>query len=338
MGDSLVRRISSVALVAILIVVGCLGFDAAAVGADIKAHFDQPSEPMDRALRDFALQAGCNISFEPSLVARLQAPAIKGEYSRGEALSILLTGTALKTVTVNDNTIQVLDRRAEPELIKRTADKRELDEIVVTGTHIRGVSSASAVAEIGREQIDRSGYASLSDLMLSVPQNFGGGINAATIINNSQVNSRFADNPTGASVPNLRGLGPGSTLTLIDGHRMAAALAGGGSDISSIPLDAIERVEVVTDSASAIYGSDAVAGVVNIILKRDYQGAKTGLSYGYAPDGGGTQKRASQMFGTSWDSGEVMLAYEHMQQDAVDAKDRDFTSSAAEPNSRVPNT
>ena len=273
------------------------------------------------------------------MVVGLQAPPVKGEYSRGEALSILLTGTALKAVTVDNNTIQVVERGGQTELDKKTADKRgDLEEIVVTGTHIRGGSSASPVMQIGREEIDRSGYTSLADLMLSVPQMFGGGINPATGINNSPVNSSFADNPTGASVPNLRGLGPGSTLTLIDGHRMAAGLPGGGADITSIPIDAIDRVEIVTDSASAIYGSDAVAGVVNIILKQNYEGAKTSLSYGYAPEGGGAQKRASQLFGTSWSGGSMMLAYEHMQEDSVDARDRDFTAAAATPNSLLPTT
>jgi len=172
--------------------------------------------------------------------------------------------------------------------------------------------------------------------MLSLPQNFGGGYNAATAVNNSTINSLYADNPTGASVPNLRGLGPGSTLTLIDGHRMAAGLTGGGADIASIPIDAIDRIEVLTDSASAIYGSDAVAGVVNIILKRNYDGAETSLSYGLATHGGGTEKRASQLFGTHWNGGDVLIAYEHSQQDVVDARDREFTSSALGPTSLLP--
>lgn len=332
------RRIPSIGVLIILFAL-CLGNNQRVEAApDLRLHFDLPSEPMDRALRDFALQANCNISFEPSLVVGLQAPPVKGEYSRSAALSILLAGTALKAVTVNGNTIQVIKSGDEAELDKRGLERRVLEEIVVTGTHIRGGSVASPVMEIGREEIDRSGYASLSELMLSLPQNFGGGINAGTIVNNGTVNSRYANNPTGASVPNLRGLGPGSTLTLIDGHRMASGLGGGGSDIASIPIDAIDRVEVVTDSASAIYGSDAVAGVVNIILKRDYQGAKTGFSYGYAPEGGGAEKRASQLFGTSWSGGNVMLAYEHMQQDAVDAKNRDFTAAAPTPNSLLPST
>lgn len=303
--------------------------------AEIKTHFDLPAEALDKALRDFAVQAHCNVSYEPSVVAGLRAPVIKGDFTAADALAMLLVGTRLSATHVDENTIRVV-RTADSGNLQ--GDKDALSEIVVTGSHIRGISVASPVIEIGREEIDRSGYQSLADLMLTLPQNFGGGTNPGSITDTSQVNGRYADNPTGASVPNLRGLGPGSTLTLVDGHRMASGLPGGGADISSIPIDAIERVEILTDSASSIYGSDAVAGVVNIILKQKYEGAKTSVSYGFAPQGGGDQKRASQMFGTAWDGGNVMIAYEHFQQNELDAGDRDFTSSASEPNALLPET
>jgi iron complex outermembrane recepter protein len=349
--------------------------EATATRPEIKSHFDLPAGPLDKALREFAAQANCNISYEPSIVAGLQAPAIIGEYTIGHALSLLLKGTKLRAVNVNENTIQILEAPqstsrdislapnggfphgvvhtgsdvqtpavgsadADPNnstgVDDKSRDKKDLEEIIVTGTHIRGVSIASPTIEIGREEIDRSGYTSIADLMLSLPQNFGGGYNAATTVINSLVNINYSNNPTAAAVPNLRGLGPGSTLALVDGHRMAAGLPGGGADISSIPVDAIERIEVVTDSASAIYGSDAVAGVVNVILKRNYDGAETSLSYGLATEGGGTEKRASQLFGTHWNGGDVLIAYEHGQQDAIDTRDRKFTSSAREPNSLLP--
>jgi len=375
------HRRSGIILLAICTALLSIDVSAAPAGTEIKTHFDLPAEPLDKALRDFAIQANCNISYEPSLVTGLQAPAIKGEFTPASVLTILLTGTRLRAVNVNEDTIQVLEKSATtsqqygstadgnndshagrvvhvadagPVTQSAAADstdsstsnsvpsdeeakgKKDLDEIVVTGTHIRGVSPASPVIEIGREEIDRSGYTSITDVMLSLPENFGGGYNPGGIANNSQVNARYADNPAGASVPNLRGLGPGSTLTLVDGHRMAAGLPGGGEDISSIPLDAIDHIEIVTDSASAAYGSDAVAGVVNVILKKSYDGAKSSVSYGLAPDGGGTEKRASQLFGTTWSGGDGIIAYEYMQQDAVDAKDRSFTSSAAVPNSLLP--
>jgi outer membrane receptor protein involved in Fe transport len=358
-----------------------LGASIAFAAADSKSHFDLPAEPLDKALQDFAIQVHYQISYEPSLVAGIRAPALKGEFTPSDALSMLLKGTKLRAVYVGKDVIRVLEKGASasqnttsetpssntsggalvrsvdddgsnrlpgPDVAPgsdRTAsgtgdnkprDNKDLEEIIVTGTHIRGVSMASPTIEIGREEIDRSGYTSIADLMLSLPQNFGGGYNAATAVNNSVVNSAYSDNPTGASVPNLRGLGPGSTLTLVDGHRMAAGLTGGGADIASIPIDAIDRIEVLTDSASAIYGSDAVAGVVNVILKRNYDGAETSLSYGLATNGGGTEKRASQLFGTHWNGGDVLIAYEHSRQDAVDARDREFTSSALGPTSLLP--
>jgi iron complex outermembrane receptor protein len=343
---------AGIILLAIFATVFSLGASGAPspVRSDIKSHFDLRAEPLDKALRDLAVQAKCNISYDPSIVAGLQAPAISGEFTVGRALSLLLKGTKLRAVNINENTIQITEMppsrpqdtasdtasNSPTNHEDRSRDKKELEEIVVTGTHILGVSTPSPVIEIGREEIDRSGYTSITDVMLSLPENFGGGYNPATIVGNTQVNQYL--NYTGASVPNLRGLGPGSTLTLIDGHRMASGLAGGGADIASIPIDAIDRIEVVGDSASAIYGSDAVAGVVNIILKRNYDGAKTSLSYGFAPDGGGAQKRASQLFGTHWDGGDALIAYEHAQQDAVDARDRAFTSSTPEPYSLLPQT
>ena len=205
-------------------------------GTGVKSSFDLPVETLDKALRDFAIQAHCNIAFEPSVVAGLQAPAIKGEFTAADALAMILAGTRLTPVNIDENTIRVV---RSPDSSDKSDDNDALNEIVVTGSHIRGISVASPVMEIGREEIERSGYKSLADFMLTVPQNFGGGTNPGSITGASEINSRYNDNPTGASVPNLRGLGPGSTLTLVDGHRMAAGLPGGGADISSIPIDAI---------------------------------------------------------------------------------------------------
>lgn len=352
-----------------------LALASTAATASPKA-FSIDAEEAPRALLEFGRQSAVQILFASEKVKGVITNSVHGNYEPVEALKLLLKGTILVVSEKPDGVLVVEPQgkshttsrastvpAADPDISARLAqagttsgqapdsarnstviaspsesEQDKIAEIIVTGTHIRGVSMASPLIEIGREEIDRSGYTSVADLMLSLPQNFGGGYNPATMVGNSQININNADNPTGASVPNLRGLGSGSTLTLIDGHRMAAGLPAGGADISSIPIDAIDRIEVLTDSASAVYGSDAVAGVVNIILKRDYDGAKTSLSYGFAPAGGGTEKRASQMFGTHWDGGDVLIAYEHRQQDAVDARDRKFTSTALEPNSLLPQT
>ena len=318
-------------------VAGCFGLGAAAVSADLKSHFDLPAEPMDRALRDFALQANCNISFAPSLVAGLQAPAVKGEYSRGEALSILLTGTALKAVTVNDNTIQVVERGAGTELDRKTAEKRDLEEIVVTGTHIRGISNrTNPVMVIDREQIERSGYASTQDLFRSLPQNFSSG--EASEDGLLTGNPGAFQNTDHASGVNLRGLGATSTLVLLNGHRLVPSATGTFVDVSQIPLAAIERVEILTDGSSAIYGSDAVGGVVNIILRKDYQGADTAVRYGATSNGGRDEVQAVQTLGSSWSTGSVVGTLQFQRQGGLAASSRSFADALPYPNDLLPET
>ena len=330
----------------------------------------------------------CQISYEPALVAGLQAPEIRGEYTPSAVLSLLLKGTKLRAVNVTEDMIQVVESPAtttqevapgsESELAydeksmrvayaveatstatdatqeetkqnsnstevpadkKTTAKKQEsdsLDEVVVTGTHIHGTPPASAVITLDREDIDRSGYTAVGDLLRSLPQNFGGGNNPQVQVRNAPGNSNLS--PSGGTAPNLRGIGPASTLTLVNGHRLAQDTPAGGIDISLIPLDAVERVEIVTDGASAIYGSDAVAGVVNVILRKDYKGAQTSVSFGKATDGGANDWRASQLFGTTWASGGGMLVYERDKQDAVYSSQRDFTATAPTPYSLLPST
>jgi outer membrane cobalamin receptor len=109
----------------------------------------------------------------------------------------------------------------------------------------------------------------------------------------------------------LRGLGAQSTLTLVNGTRRAGSIDGRVVDISAIPLSIIERVEVVTGGRSAIYGADAVAGVVNLVTRRDFEGLESQLYYGYAPDGGGERLQLSQIVGVDADRGGFVAAYEY---------------------------
>ena len=165
-----------------------------------------------------------------------------------------------------------------------------LDRIEVTGSNIprTQIETASPVQVISREQIDRTGKATIAEFLQtltsdgagSIPKSFGNG---------------FAGGGAGIS---LRGLGAASTLVLLNGRRMAPyGLADDGqkvfTDLSVIPMDAVERVEVLKDGASAIYGSDAIAGVVNIILRRDFQGVTAKGSYGTSGDGDGNARKAS---------------------------------------------
>ena len=228
-------------------------------------------------------------------------------------------------------------KQAESLSVEGDSDRGKLEEIIVTGTHIRGVAPSSPVIEITRDQIERSGYTTIGDVIRGLPQNFSGGNNPQVQVGNAPGGVANIS-PSGGSAPNLRGLGPASTLTLVNGSRLAQDTAVGAADISLIPLDEVERVEVVTDGASAIYGSDAVGGVVNVILKKDYTGAQTTASFGKATDGGADDRRIAQLLGTTWDSGGALLVYEHDKQGAVYSEQRDFTSDALTPYSLLPSS
>ncbi len=170
------------------------------------------------------------------------------------------------------------------------APTQELQRVEVTGSNIRRVQSETAapVQTLTREDIDRSGKSSVAELLQtlsvdnqgSVPTTFGNGFAA------------------GASGISLRGLGTASTLVLVNGRRVAPyGLADDGqkvfTDLNMIPLEAVEKVEILKDGGSAIYGSDAIAGVVNIILKKDFKGIVLKASYGRSSYGDGIEKRGA---------------------------------------------
>jgi iron complex outermembrane receptor protein len=208
----------------------------------------------------------------------------------------------------------------------------QLEEIVVTGSHIRGIENkTNPVIIINQTQIEQSGYSSTQDLFFSLPQNYAGGSTTqAGFIGAGQLNGDFS------SAINLRGLGASSTLVLLNGHRMAPAVRGTEVDVSSIPLAAIERVEILTDGASAIYGSDAVGGVVNIITKKDYDGADTSARLGSVTSGSRHEETIAQTLGKSWESGNVTGTFQYQDHSRLDSSDRDFTADVPSPTDLLP--
>ena len=161
-------------------------------------------------------------------------------------------------------------------------DDQDVAEVIVTGTRLKGVDPASPRITITSEQIERGGYASIEDVLRNLPQNLGSANAAATqLFQGEYGGSRVPYGATlGASGINLRGLGTRSSLVLINGRRKARSSLDVQdllTDTSSIPLAQIERIEIITDGASAIYGADAVAGVLNVILREDYDGLSLGV-------------------------------------------------------------
>src|SRR5258705_177502 len=167
-----------------------------------------------------------------------------------------------------------------------------IERIEVTGTNIRRVDSEtpSEVQVITSEQMIKSGYTSVSQILRDLTANGQGTLSQS-------FNRAFAGGASGVA---LRGLSVGATLVLIDGYRMASYPLSddtqrGFVDISSIPFVAVDRIEVLLDGASAVYGSDAIAGVVNVILKKDFKGTNVNATGGTTTKGGGTTWNAQVM-------------------------------------------
>jgi len=196
----------------------------------------------------------------------------------------------------------------------------EADEIMVTGSRIRGVAPVGApTIALGRSDLTATTASTVADFLKEVPQITSTGIDETSFTTVGV----SASNVSRASAINLRGLTPVATLVLVDGHRVTpSGTAGAFVDPSSIPTIALERVEVVADGASAIYGSDAIAGVVNLILRKNFVGAETSVRINSADSYQRTQ--VSQLLGTNWGSGNLMFAYEYMKNDSLSSLERDF--------------
>ena len=339
-----------------LAAVAAAGLVASAAQAQSAVEIEVRSGDLEAALLSLASQTGQQIFFARSLVENRRAPAVKGALTADEALAILLAGSDLQARRAGPGLIVVERKddpkgtptsskaeqtRLEPASYERpptTDDRNErpasegnappvaVAELVVTGSNIRGGAAASPILVMDRGEIARSGQTTLAGALRMLPQNFGGGAAEGTATTGAD---RLARNGSYASGLNLRGLGNNATLVLINGRRVAGSGAFGDFvDISSIPTAAVERVEVLLDGASAIYGSDAVAGVVNVILRKDYEGAETRLLAGSATRGEPREYQFSQTIGHRWDSGGVLLAYELQHRDALSGDDRWFSATA----------
>lgn len=192
-------------------------------------------------------------------------------------------------------------------------------DIVVTGSRIRGVAPVgSTIVSVGLEEIAQSGAVTTAQVLQELPQIFNLGLSE-----NSRGQAGGSGNATYGTAINIRGISPFATLTLVNGHRMPlSGTLGQAVDPSVIPTIALQRVEVVADGASAIYGSDAVAGVVNLIMRRGFNGLEVRGRQGFGDNY--RDRQVSALVGHSWDTGNFTLAFEHAYQSGLNGRDRDF--------------
>ena len=330
---------------------------ATPAGAGSYRQLNLPAGPLDGALSALAAQTGDQLIYAPDMVAGRRAPALTGRYNAEGALARLLVASDLVATRAGPKLIvlklrvgssavatkRVEVKSAEPSPFGAEAKLRAeeggpaapplaiepphaVEEVRVTGTHIRGGVPAAPVLVLDRESLDRSGHTTLAGALQALPQNYGGQDTEGTVATGADTQG---SNSTYATGINLRGLGPSATLVLVNGRRLGGSgISGDFADLSTLPTVAVSRVEILLDGASAVYGSDAVAGVVNEILRQDLEGGEVRVSAGAGASGTPREYQVGAVVGHLWASGGVLLAYEYYQRDALAAADRAYTASA----------
>lgn len=200
-------------------------------------------------------------------------------------------------------------------------DEDDDEVIIVTGSRVSTGAPVGATATVlGRNEITASGAVTIDRVIRELPQVFDLGVSE-----NSRAQAGGSGNIVYGNTINLRGIGPYATLVLFDGHRVVNNSR--STDPSVLPTLGVERVEVVANGASAIYGSDAVAGVVNLIPRRNLDGFEGFARYGSSEDGAFDEWSAGAAFGKVFDRGQIMVAFEHVERSNLNGDDRDFFTS-----------
>ena len=212
----------------------------------------------------------------------------------------------------------------------------KVDEVLVTGTYIRNAEPLSPVIVISHDKMVDEGYTRLDQVMEKLPQNFSVFSQTSNAVSLDTNFTGGVPNTAFGSGIDLRGLGPGSTLVLLNGSRLPKTQDGSSVDISAIPLSAIDHVDILTNGASAMYGSDAVGGVVNIVTTKHFRGfestiGSTSISSGKAPNYLG-----NVVAGSDWSTGGVVATVGYEKDTVLLAGAREITQGALAPTDLLP--
>ena len=293
--------------------------------------FDIRRQTLASALLDVARQGGVELIFSSAVVGNGPPPVLKGRMSVETALARLLEGSALGVRRTSDGAFVIFARPpavAPPQVDEVVA----LPELLITGRRNQN-------SDIPRTQNDIQPYKvwSSRDLTMSHAETIDGFLRDR-LPSNGQVSAAAQDpvgqNGSSRSEINLRGLGAGQTLVMIDGRRLPGLPSNSNAflqpDINGVPLSAIDRIEVLTATSGGIYGAGAVAGSVNIVLKRDYRGADLAVTYGDTSRFDAPTQRVDGRIGFTPDGGhtDVMVAFSYSRGADLRIGERDYPAKA----------
>ncbi len=316
----------------------CLSFTALTpvfAAENDAVHFTIKAPRLSTALIQLSQQSGLAIVFSDRLIRDLPAPELVGTVSTAEAIDTLLANTSLTWELVDERVIAVYPQRCGPEnsacitaeelVAQYPIYTPGLEETWVygnqiTGSRIRrtGYTGGAPVDILSSPDIELSGAQTLGELLKFVPSVSGNALSTA-----------ISNGGDGTATVTLRGLPASNTLVLINGRRVANdGLAGDSVDLNSIAPAAVERIEILKDGASAIYGSDAIAGVVNVIMKRDFHGFLAEAFYGETAEGDLDTTNYTLQYGTGLPDGSFFISASYYDQGAIYSRDRSVSRSA----------
>jgi len=294
--NSLMRKVLLAS--ATLAPVAVVPMGSAAYAQTAVRNYSIAPQSLADALRRFGAQSGRDVVFDPALAQGKTTKGVNGALGADVALRKLLEGTGLTYVTTSEgfairgNAGAVAPPQSgEAQAGGATAQSESAKDetIVVTGTRLGRPSVGQQVNTYDRERIDESGQGTVAGFLSVLPE----------------VSVSSVESGTVGTTVNLRGLPFGSTLVLVNGRRVQSASgatsAFGFFDLSLLPLALVERVDIIPNGSSAVYGGDALGGVVNIVFRRDFEGLTANLSYGGAS--GTNEKTAS--IGYGWRAGRL---------------------------------
>ncbi len=338
------------------VIVLCLMWSAASFAAETtnakSMFFNIPQQRADLSLTQFAEQADLTLIFRFKTAKEKTANKLVGEYSVADAIRLMLADTGLEPVFSDQGLLMsVTDSVSEPEgdqmITRKTglvavlaaiftvspvaaqdATEEVLEEIIVTGSNIQRATNANSsapIAAIGSDVVEGLGAIAVGDVLRTFPsvttQSNGDGFNTIPF------GAGTAN--IGVSSVSLRNLGSARTLVLLNGRRYVSGVSantGYGVDLNSIPTSMIERVDVLTGGQSAIYGSDAIAGVINIITKKDFDGGILNAFASDSADGGAERSNVDFTYGKNFDAGNAWASVGYSEQDTLRSPDRDFSA------------
>lgn len=305
---------------------------APAAVAEERFNFDIAPQSLAGALIELGRQAGVQVAFQPQTVRALRSRALRGRYTVPEAMQQLLAGSgmAARRSPAGAWIVEVVAASAGEPDAGRPDEPRSMpvpEEITITGSRIlrRDLQAASPIVTVEPSTFERISNVSVEAALIRLPQFQPAG----TQFESQAIVANAFSSPGIASL-DLRGLGANRSLVLVDGRRAQPANATLAVDTSSIPLAAIDSIEVISGGASAVYGADAIAGVVNFKLRRDFEGVSLNLQSGITEQGDGSETRFSAVVGSGLAEGRgnVLFGAEWMRRTLVRERDRGFFTSA----------